>query len=155
LDFPDGSFDGYWSIGVIEHFWKGYGEILAEAARVLRPKGFLFLTAPWFSPYRRRKAHSRGYAQMDFSEEPDFFYQFALSGREVRAQLAAHGFELLRWRGLASEISVKEDMTVCRAQVEWLLGSRGSILKRVLRRAIVGGLNSYCGHSFLAIARRT
>src|SRR6185437_2404512 len=48
LDFPDGSFDGYWSIGVIEHFWMGYGDILGEAARILRPNGFLFLTAPWF-----------------------------------------------------------------------------------------------------------
>ena len=23
LDFPDDNFDGYWSIGVIEHFWNG------------------------------------------------------------------------------------------------------------------------------------
>src|SRR6476620_1336604 len=37
LDIPDCSFDGYWSIGVIEHFWSGYGAILAEAARILIP----------------------------------------------------------------------------------------------------------------------
>ena len=24
LPFPAGHFDGYWSIGVIEHFWGGY-----------------------------------------------------------------------------------------------------------------------------------
>jgi SAM-dependent methyltransferase len=154
LDFPDGSFDGYWSIGVIEHFWKGCGEILAEAARILRPKGFLFLTAPWFSPYRRRKARANGYSQMDFASEPDAFYQFALSRQEVGAQLAAHGFEQLRWRGLASEISLKEDMTAWRAQIDWLLNSRGSVAKRVLRRVIAGGLNPYCGHSFLVVARR-
>jgi SAM-dependent methyltransferase len=154
LDIPDGSFDGYWSIGVIEHFWMGYGEILAEAARILRPKGFFFLTAPWLSPYRQRKTHVGGYPQMDFGSEPDSFYQFALSGREVRAQLAAHGFELLRWRGLDSAISVKEEMTSCRTQVKWLFDSRGSIVKRVLRRVIAGVLNPYCGHSFLAIARR-
>ncbi len=46
LDFPDGHFDGYWSMGVIEHFWEGYGPILAEAARVLRPNGYLFGQSP-------------------------------------------------------------------------------------------------------------
>jgi|HubBroStandDraft_5_1064220.scaffolds.fasta_scaffold39677_2 SAM-dependent methyltransferase len=154
LDIPDGSFDGYWSIGVIEHFWKGYGEILTEAARILRPRGFLFLTAPWFSPYRQRKSRAGGYPQMDFDSEPELFYQFALSGDEIRTQLAAHGFELLLWRGLASEISMKEDMTAYKGQVDWLLGTRGSIVKRVLRRIITAGLNPYCGHSFLAVARR-
>jgi SAM-dependent methyltransferase len=154
LDFPDGSFDGYWSIGVIEHFWKGYGEILSEAARILRPKGMLFLTAPWFSPYRQRKARTNGYSQVQFTSEPDSFYQFALSRKEIGRQLEAHGFEQLRWRGLASEISVKEDMTACRPLVQWLLGSRGSLAKRMLRRVVASGLNPYCGHSFLAIARR-
>jgi hypothetical protein len=43
---------------------------------------------------------------------------------------------------------------VGRAQFAWLLGSRGSLLKRLLRRAVVRGLNPYCGHSFLAVARR-
>ena len=27
LPFEDGSFDGYWSMGVIEHFWNGYDNI--------------------------------------------------------------------------------------------------------------------------------
>jgi SAM-dependent methyltransferase len=154
LDIPTGSFDGYWSIGVIEHFWLGYGEILAEAARVLRSNGFLFLTAPWFSPYRQRRARHGGYPRRAFAAEPDAFYQFALSRHEVAAQLATHGFELLRWRGLASEVCLKEDTTLCRAQFDWLLGSRGSVVKRLLRRAVVGGLNPICGHSFLAVARR-
>lgn len=154
LDFSSGYFDGYWSIGVIEHFWKGYGEILSEAARVLRPQGILFLSAPWLSPYRRRKVRRGGFSRLDFAAEPDAFYQFALNRQEVGAQLATHRFELLRWSGVASEVTMKEDVTVCRAQVDWLLGSKGSILKRVLRRVVTSGLNPYCGHSFLAVARR-
>src|SRR5450759_5063183 len=145
LDFADRFFDGYWSIGVIEHFWTGYDSILAEAARVLKPKGFLFLTAPWFSPYRQHKARAGGYPRADFSDEPDSFYQFALGREEVCAQLARHGFQILRWRGRVSEISMKEDMTAFKPQIEWLLGSRGSIVKRVLRRAIASALNPYCG----------
>jgi ubiquinone/menaquinone biosynthesis C-methylase UbiE len=154
LEFEDGYFDGYWSIGVIEHFWNGYDEILAEAARVLRPQGYLFLTAPWLSPYRSRKARSGGYAKVEFPEEPPNFYQFALGREEVSTALARHGFELVRWCGRVSEISLREDVTSFRRQIDWLLGSRGSIVKRVFRRAIASGLNRYCGHSFLAVARR-
>jgi SAM-dependent methyltransferase len=154
LEFPDAYFDGYWSLGVIEHFWEGYGVILAEAARVLRPNGFLFLTAPWFSPYRARKAGSSMYPSVEFESEPDSFYQFALDRAEIATQIASHGFELLRWQGLGSEISMMEDMVAFKGPIRWLLGSRGSILKRVLRKALCESLNPYCGHTFLAVARR-
>jgi len=155
LDFPDHSFDGYWSVGVIEHFWDGYGRILAEAARVLTPGGMLFLTAPWLSLYRRRKVRAGRYASMEFATEPATFFQFALSRDEVCAALRRHGFELVRWRGLASDVSLREEMIGLRRPVNWLLDSRGTLVKRVFRRAILSGLNAYCGHSFLAVARRT
>jgi SAM-dependent methyltransferase len=154
LDFPEQSFDGYWSIGVIEHFWAGYGPILSEAARVLRSGGFLFLTAPWFSPYRRYKARMSGYPHADFDREPDSFYQFALGRNEVCTALQQHGFQVLRWRGRASVVSMREDMTAFREPIKWLFGSRGHLLKRTFRWAVAGSLNPYCGHSFLAVARR-
>jgi SAM-dependent methyltransferase len=154
LDFPDGSFDGYWSIGVIEHFWEGYDAILAEMARVVRRGGVLFLTAPWFSPYRRQRLRAGGYPTADYASEPDNFYQFALDRPGVSRDLERHGFEVLRWSGLASEVSMLEDMTSIKGPVNWLLGSRGSIVKRVVRRVVSRGLDSWCGHSFLAVARR-
>jgi SAM-dependent methyltransferase len=154
LDFPDGHFDGYWSLGVIEHFWEGYDAILAEAARVLRPNGYLFLTAPWLSPYRARKVVASGYPAMDFQTEPDTFYQFALGRAEVAAQIARHGFELLSWQGLASEVSMTEEMVAFKGAISWLFRSKGSILKRALRRTLSRALNGYCGHSFLAVAQR-
>lgn len=154
LDFPDNYFDGYWSIGVIEHFWAGYDQILEEAARVLKPEGVLFLTAPWFSPYRMRIARKGGYEKVDASCEPELFYQFALCRKEVCAKLKEHGFRLDRWQGLASEISMKEDVSGLRRPIEWLFDSRGSLVKRVLRRSITSLMNPYCGHSFLAVAKR-
>jgi SAM-dependent methyltransferase len=36
LPFSDEYFDGYWSIGVIEHFYEGYGEIIKEMYRIVR-----------------------------------------------------------------------------------------------------------------------
>jgi SAM-dependent methyltransferase len=154
LDFPSNHFDGYWSFGVIEHFWEGYDAILAEAARVVRPSGYLFLTAPWLSPFRARKVVRGEYPVEDFPSEPDRFYQFALSREEVAAQVTRHGFELLSWRGLASEISMMQDMVAVERPIRWLFGSKGSILKRVLRKTVSKALNPYCGHTFLAVARR-
>jgi SAM-dependent methyltransferase len=154
LEFPDDHFDGYWSIGVIEHFWEGYGRILAEAARVVRPNGYLFLTAPWLSPYRVGRVRKNGYPVVAYQTEPETFYQFALSRAEVVAQIAQCGFELIRWQGHASEVSMMEDMVACKRSVHWLFGSRGSIVKRVLRKAVARAMNPYCGHSFLAVARR-
>jgi SAM-dependent methyltransferase len=154
LPFAADSFDGYWSIGVIEHFWDGYDSILAEAHRVLRPGRVLFLTAPWFSPYRRLKARRGGYAWQNFESEPEAFYQFALGRHEVAMELNRHGFELLSWRGHAPEVSMLEDMEKLRRPIQWLLGSRGKFPKRVLRYASTRLLAGFCGHSFLAIARR-
>lgn len=35
LPFKDDFFQGYWSFGVIEHFYDGYGDILREMHRVI------------------------------------------------------------------------------------------------------------------------
>lgn len=53
LEFSSNFFDGYWSLGVIEHFFNGYEDIASEMNRVLRPGGILFLTAPGLSPIRK------------------------------------------------------------------------------------------------------
>jgi hypothetical protein len=127
---------------------------LSEAARVLKSGGFLFLTAPWFSPYRRRKARLSGYPPGDFDREPDSFYQFALGRKEVSTALEHHGFQVLRWHGRASVISLREDMSAFREPIKWLFGSRGHLLKRAIRSVVARSLNPYCGHSFLAVARR-
>jgi SAM-dependent methyltransferase len=154
LPFPDQSFDGYWSVGVIEHFWEGYDAILAEAARVLRIGAVLFLTAPWLSPYRRRKLRAGGYPVLTGVSEPENFFQFALSRQEVAPALQRQGFELLHWRGVAAATTLLEEVTVFRAQIDWLLKSRGRLGKRLLRRMLLQTLGGYCGHSFMAVARR-
>ena len=55
LDFDDQTFAGYWSLGVIEHFWDGYAEIADEGFRVLKPGGMMFLVFPYLNPVRAWK----------------------------------------------------------------------------------------------------
>ena len=154
LGFEDGVFDGYWSLGVIEHFWNGYDDILSEAARVVRPNGFLFLTAPWFSPYRRRLAAAGSFPYLSAGDEPAGFYQFALGKSEIATALRGHGFSLKRWTGMGSELVMQEDGFAWSERFRWLYGSRGSLPKRVLRKVVSKVTAGYFGHSFLAVAQR-
>ncbi len=98
-NIADASFDGYWSLGVIEHFWDGYTPILQEAQRVLKPGGYLFLTFPWYSPIRRLKAalhiiknFHKNSAHGLAETEPEQFYQFCLNQKTVAADLQRLGF---------------------------------------------------------------
>ena len=69
LNFPNNFFDGYWSLGVIEHFWEGYDEILKEAKRVIKPGGYFFLTFSYLSSLRKLKARLRFYRIFENSKD--------------------------------------------------------------------------------------
>jgi len=103
LDFADGYFAGYWSLGVIEHFHEGYEAIALEMARVIRPGGYLFITFPWMNRIRRIKARRGVYPiAKDPLDEP--FYQFALHAPHVRRDFEHLGFQMVA-QGYPSVIS--------------------------------------------------
>lgn len=93
LPFPDGYFDGVWSLGVVEHFIEGYRDILDEMARVLKPGGLAFVTIPSISPLRRLKITLGTYPEFDgnFTD----FYQFVMSPDVVRAAFAEAGWKYI------------------------------------------------------------
>jgi SAM-dependent methyltransferase len=150
LDFDAGTFDGYWSGGVIEHFWRGYDEILAETHRVLRPGGYGFFTFPSMSALRKFKSRMGSYPTIDATaDEPDGFYQFAIAPENVVASFRRHGFEVLSSRlrsgtkGFAEEVPAFSD----------LLMKKRTLVAKVARRA-VRVLEPFCGHSALVIVRK-
>lgn len=99
LDFADETFDGYWSLGVIEHFPEGYEAIGQEMHRVLKTDGYLFLTFPYMSPLRQLKAWLGFYSKHDPAQfDRDHFYQFALSHQSVINNFERWGFELMEKR---------------------------------------------------------
>lgn len=94
LPFEDNSFDGYWSLGVIEHFYEGYESLIREAHRVIKKDGFFFLSFPYMSPLRRWKASRSRYQQKQNFDEQDIntFYQFILDAQETKNNVEQQGF---------------------------------------------------------------
>ena len=109
LDFPDGAFDAYVSLGVLEHFVEGPEQALSEAYRVLCPNGTMICSVPYFNPYRRRILSET--APTDWDRET--FYQFAYREQEFRETLEANGFqcEKVYYHGLAKGL---------KDEVEWV-----------------------------------
>jgi len=84
LNYNDGFFNGYWSLGVIEHFWFGFDSIMSEMNRVLKKDGILFLTVPTMSPLRRIKSLLNLYPHIESSNlSIDDFFQFAISSKSI------------------------------------------------------------------------
>lgn len=111
LPFPDNHFDGYWSLGVIEHFYEGYEDITNEMSRVIKPGGYLFLTFPQMSLLRRVKAHLNMYPKFEDTEiNRSNFYQFALDYRLVVADLKKGGFQLVIHKALDGMGGLKREL---------------------------------------------
>ena len=90
--------DGYISVGVIEHFWDGYDEIILEMSRTVRQGGYIFVSFPYMSPLRRFKNKLRLY-QRDNSNgvnlDKNTFYQFALNPKTVIKKFKENNFVLI------------------------------------------------------------
>ncbi|HEU6438740.1 MAG TPA: class I SAM-dependent methyltransferase [Nitratidesulfovibrio sp.] len=155
LPFPDASFDGYWSIGVIEHFHAGYVDIVKEAARVIRPGGYLFLTFPWMSPLRKMKAKRALYPSLPESFDPirDQFYQFALSGEAVCDIIESMGFLVCLRKGIDALKGIKDECGNSR-RLSSLYAAKG-MSARIMRLALNNTLGNLAGHSLLVVAQRT
>ncbi len=95
LPLEDNSFDGYISVGVIEHFADGYGAIICEMHRVLKPGGLLFITFPFMSLLRKIKAFFGIYRSVSGFPGKDDFYQFMLNPTDVIKDLEKTGFKLI------------------------------------------------------------
>ena len=156
LAFDDGAFSGYWSLGVIEHFWQGYQPIVHEMARVLKPGGYLFLTFPYMSPVRRLKARLDQYPQLTSVEEPAGFYQFALDHRAVVKDFTGNGFRLVTTKPLAGLRGGKDEIAWGRQWLRDLYDYRG---KSLWRRGVRFGLEQLmlpvASHSILLVLQRT
>jgi SAM-dependent methyltransferase len=137
LPFADAAFDGYWSLGVIEHCYRGYQPLAEEMRRVIKPGGFLFLTFPCMSPLRRLLATLRHYEPLSSEEEPPGFYQFALDPVRVVSDFVSLGFTSRYERGMSGLLGIKDELIWAGAPLRALSGYNGrQFAIRALRGAI-------------------
>ena len=151
LPFEGASFDGCWSVGVIEHFRDGYDEIASEMRRVLRPGGLLFLTFPRLSALRRLKAAAGAYPEWHGREAE--FYQYLLDEDRVIADFAALGFTLREWSAFDGVKGLKDEWAPARPVLQRLYDGRG-LAAKAARRLLEPALAPWAGHCALLVLER-
>jgi SAM-dependent methyltransferase len=155
LTFNDNYFIGYWSLGVIEHFWEGYDLIAKEMSRVLKNGGYLFLAFPYMSPLRRLKAGLGKYKAWKDGHESDSFYQFALNSETVVEKFRSLGFKLIKSIPFDGVKGIKDEVALLKPVLQNLYEYQGSNLPiRALRKAISVLASSVAGHCILLILRK-
>lgn len=140
INFPNNYFDGYWSLGVIEHFFDGYDTITSEMERVIKPGGYLFLTFPYVSPLRKIKAFFGKYSEFNFKDfDKDLFYQFALNSKKTQKDIEVLGFTLVKKKSFDGIKGLKDEVSITKKPLQKIYDSKnilvqgfGFILSRIL-----------------------
>jgi SAM-dependent methyltransferase len=154
LPLPDAGLDAYWSIGVIEHWYSGYGEARDEMARVVAPGGHLFLTFPYMSPLRRLRARLGVYPEWTGDGEGrESFYQFALDPRPVVRDFEAAGFRLVAKRPFLGVRGLEEELPPRLARRLEATQGPGAAA-RGLRACLATALRPWTSHCILLVLRK-
>lgn len=151
LSFPDNYFDGYWSLGVIEHFYDGYSGIVKEMSRVVKKDGFVFITFPHISILRKLKAKLSLYPQFNSRIfEKKFFYQFALDAGSVIDAFEKENFVLIKKRPITGLKGMKDEVKFINGPLRYLCEGK-SLPFRALSYLVSSLLSPFSGHAVLLI----
>lgn len=115
LDIPEGHYQGYISLGVVEHRQAGPGPFLAEAARVLSTGGVMLISVPYFHSLRKLKARLGLYSG---STQGLDFYQYAFTTREMEEILTNSGFRVIERYPYDLYKSLKDEIPILRRVLE-------------------------------------
>lgn len=153
LSFPDGYFDGCWSLGIIEHFTEGYDSIIKETNRVLKSGGYLFLTVPWMSPLRKIKTKMNLYPMFNEGIDMSNFYEFMLDDRQVIRNIEARGFKLVKRQPNDAVKGIKDEVRGLGIVLQKIYDGKNLFFK-VLRFAISLVFAPFAGHIILLVFRK-
>jgi SAM-dependent methyltransferase len=90
--FANMSFDAYFSWGTFEHFEEGFDRVVAEAWRLLKPNGLLFVSTPFVNLRHALNATLLESWRLAPQTKRARFYQWRLTRAELAKILARHGF---------------------------------------------------------------
>ncbi len=163
LSFPDNHFSGYWSIGVLEHFFTGYNDIAKEIYRTLKSRGYLFLVVPYMSPFRQFKSRFKLYKIFNkelynLSKKPKNFYQFVVNKKYLIKKFENLGFILKYMESIDGIKGFKEENFFCRFFIGRFLQlmydiNRSKILLNI--RSIINKLLAkFSGHMILLVLQK-
>jgi SAM-dependent methyltransferase len=155
LALEDGSLDGYWSIGVIEHFYEGHLDILKEMRRVIKAGGYLFITFPTLSWIRKLKIKMGIFPIWSDSMNTDCFYQFALDSQFVRRELEEAGFEIISSQGIDGIKGLRDEIPYAREAINWLYKKNCRPVNFILEMMDRFFLRHFINHVHLFVCRRT
>lgn len=148
-DFDDAAFDGYFSWGVFEHFEDGLQPCIAEAYRVLKPGGYLFISVPFDNLRHALRASADFRHPQKADKNGARFYQWRLTRDELRRELRLGGFDVEAVKTIHKRQGVLRSLHhELGLPYDWLL-TKG--LATVLAPFIPGGLIS---HMIMAVARK-
>lgn len=154
LESPDAFFDGYWSLGVIEHFPEGYDSIAEEMLRVLKPGGYLFLTFPYMSLLRRLKVYFGSYPLFNNKHfDREHFYQFALNAPDVVNKFESLGFCLIKKRPYDGFKGLKDESGFLKPFFQALYDNK-SFLVRASVYVLTLLLAPFTGHITLLVLKK-
>ncbi len=145
LPIGNQTLDGYWSLGVIEHFYDGYDQIAQEMLRTIVPGGYLFLTVPAMSPIRKLKSKLGFYPIYKNSPSTQSqFYQFALDPEKVVSYFRSIGFEYVNSHFLDGFKGLKDEFLNI-GFMQKIYNSQ-NILSRIFRKIINAAFSPATGH---------
>jgi len=143
-NFKDNYFDGYWSLGVIEHFYNGYDDIKIEMYRILKKDGYLFLTFPHMSILRLVKGKLGLYKKFNAKKfNKNKFYQFALNHKNIIADFENQGFSLCYKKRLNGKKGLKDEISFLNKTLTKMYKSK-NILIRIFNKMINIFLSPFC-----------
>lgn len=152
LPLADRAIDGYWSLGVFEHFVDGMEPNWREAHRVLKAGGVLFLTLPIMSPIRRAKVALGLYPRGDAIDR-NRFYQYVYSPEDVLGVASRTGFQLVRYSYLDGIKGLKDELPCSRTVLQKLYDSK-NFPARIVRRLLNPLLSPLFGHMGYFVFRK-
>lgn len=145
-------FDGYWSLGVIEHFYEGYEAILKEMKRVVKNGGYLFLAFSYMSLLRRFKAKLGLYEEYEDNTDLNDFYQFVLDAIAIQNNFERNGFILKYSNPFDGLKGFKDEVLIFKPTLQKLYDyNGGSSLVYRLRSLLSSLLVNFSGHMILMI----
>ncbi|MBI3159543.1 MAG: class I SAM-dependent methyltransferase [Chloroflexi bacterium] len=155
LEVPDETYQGYISIGVMEHIEEGPDVFLKEAFRVLKPGGVALITVPHYYWLRRLKARLGLYR---IRPGAGAFYQYAYHPKEFISIAERYRFRNIEAIPYSGYKGFKDELPFVPLALRFLkpLGKYGGRIQRNLERFLSLPFFEWAfGHMILLVFQKT